>query len=139
MLPESVRELIATGPLVHLTTLNADGSPQVTVVWIGIDGDEFVSAHMSEHQKIKNVRRDPRIALSMLGPGVNPIGMREYVVVHGTARVTEGGAAPLLQRLTQVYLGPGVEFPPARASDRLGYILHFRPERYTGLGPWALR
>jgi len=77
-IPESVRALIATGPNAHLTTLNADGSPQVTVVWVGIDNDELVIGHMGVWQKVKNVRRDPRVVLSMLAPGKNPIGLREY-------------------------------------------------------------
>src|SRR5216683_3116265 len=41
-IPQSVRDEIAKGPLAHLTTLNKDGSPQVTVVWVGIEGEEFV-------------------------------------------------------------------------------------------------
>ena len=45
-IPESVRALIATGPNAHLTTLNADGSPEITVVWVGIDNDELVIGHM---------------------------------------------------------------------------------------------
>ena len=70
---ESVRELIATGPSVHLTTLNPDGSPQVTVVWVGVDDDEFVIGHMGVWHKVKNMRRDPRVVLSMLGHGKNPM------------------------------------------------------------------
>jgi PPOX class probable F420-dependent enzyme len=137
MIPERVRALIATGPLVHFTTINPDGSPHVTVVWAGIDGDELVTAHLGEHRKVRNVRRDPRVALSMLGEGENAFGLREYLVVYGTARVTEGGAAELLQRLAHVYLGPEVEFPPPPARDLPGYILRTRPERYAGVGPWT--
>jgi hypothetical protein len=44
MIPASVRDLIASGPLAHLTTLNPNGSPPVTVVWVGIEDDEFVCA-----------------------------------------------------------------------------------------------
>jgi predicted pyridoxine 5'-phosphate oxidase superfamily flavin-nucleotide-binding protein len=57
-IPQSVRDLIATGPLAHITTLNQDGSPHVTVVWLGTEGDEFVMGHMGVWQKIKNIRRD---------------------------------------------------------------------------------
>jgi predicted pyridoxine 5'-phosphate oxidase superfamily flavin-nucleotide-binding protein len=57
-IPQSVHELIATGPYAHLTTLNADGSPQVSVVWVGIENDELVCGHMGVWQKVKNVRRD---------------------------------------------------------------------------------
>ena len=72
-IPESIRALIATGPQAHLTTLNANGSPQVTLVWVGIENDEFVIGHMGVWQKVKNMRRNPRVALSMLGPGKNPM------------------------------------------------------------------
>ena len=87
-IPQAVREVIDKGPLAHLTTLNPNGSPQVTVVWVGIDGEEFVMGHFAIHQKVRNIRRDPRVALSLLGYNTTQ-GMREYVVVYGTARVTD--------------------------------------------------
>jgi hypothetical protein len=46
IISEAIRQVIATGPLAHLTTLNADGSPQVAVVWVGSDGDECMSGHI---------------------------------------------------------------------------------------------
>jgi hypothetical protein len=58
-IPESIRALIATGPPAYLTTLNADGSPQVTLVWVGTEDDEIVIPHMRVWQKVKNMRRDP--------------------------------------------------------------------------------
>jgi PPOX class probable F420-dependent enzyme len=135
-IPNEIRSLIATGPLAHLTTLNTDGSPQVSVVWVDIEGDEFVSAHMGAWQKVKNVQRDSRVALSLLGTGKNPMGLQEYLVVYGDARITEGGAAVLLQRLAKVYLGPNIEFPPEPMRDRPGYITRIKPRRFGGIGPW---
>ena len=135
----SIRDLVATGPLAHLTTLNADGSPQVSAVWVGIEGDDFVFGHMSEHQKVKNVRRDPRVALSIPGLGTNAAGLQEYLVAYGSATVVEGGAPELLQRLARVYLGPDVVFPPEPIRDRPGYVMHLRPERFAGVGPWNAR
>ena len=135
-IPESIRDLIATGPQAHLTTLNPDGSPQVTVVWVGIEDDEFVLGHMGVWQKVKNIRRDPRVALSLLGRGKNPVGLQEYLVVYGSARITEGGAANLLQRLAHIYLGPDVEFPPAPYRNNPGYITRISPTRLAGVGPW---
>src|SRR5580700_7163516 len=78
-IPQSLREVIEKGPHAHLTTLNRDGSPQVTVVWVGIEGEEFVIGHLAMHQKVKNIRRDPRVALSLLGDKTNAQGLREYV------------------------------------------------------------
>jgi hypothetical protein len=108
------------------------------VVWVGIECEEFVVGHMGAWQKVKNVRRDPRVVLSLLGPGKNPVGLREYLVIHGKARITEGGAADLLQRLAHVYLGPNVEFPPASLRKDPGYITRITPTRFTGVGPWNL-
>jgi len=106
------RELLESDALVHLVTLNPDGSPQLTCVWVGMEGDEIVSGHMRHRQKLRNVERDPRVVLSVEAPTKNQIGLREYLVVHGHARVEEGGAADLLQRLAHTYMGPDVEFPP---------------------------
>jgi PPOX class probable F420-dependent enzyme len=138
MIPESVGALIASGPLAHLTTLNRDGSPQVSVVWIGIEEDEFVCGHMPESQKVKNIRRDGRVALSLLGQGQNAMGLHEYLVVYGQARITEGGAAALLQRLAHIYLGPDVIFPPEPFRSLPGFITRIRPQRFTGVGPWSV-
>ena len=135
-IPQSVRDLIATGPNTHLITLNTDGSPQVTVVWVGIENEEFVVGHMGVWHKVKNMRRDPRVVLSMLAPGKNPMALQEYLVIHGRARITEGGAAALLQRLAHIYIGPTAEFPPATYRDKPGYITRITPERFTGVGPW---
>lgn len=136
-IPQSIVELMPTGPLSHLTTLNPDGSPQVTVVWVGIENDEFVIGHLATHQKVKNIRRDPRVALSMLGDKTNVQGMREYLVVYGDARVTEGGAVVLLRRLAPIYLGPKADFPPASMRNIAGYITRIAPTRFSGIGPWA--
>ena len=89
-MPESIRELIAKAPFAHLTTLNSMGGPQVTVVWVGIAGEDFVIGHLHllTYQKVKNIGRDPRVALSMLSDATNTQGLREYLVVYGNARVT---------------------------------------------------
>ena len=110
-LPESARELIESGALAHLVTLNVDGSPQVSCVWMGVEDDELVAGHLRRQQKIRNIERDPRVVVSFEGTKIHPPGLKEYLVVHGRARVTEGGAPELLQRLARVYLGPEVAFP----------------------------
>jgi PPOX class probable F420-dependent enzyme len=136
-IPQSVRDVITKGPLAHLTTLNSKGGPQVTVIWVGIEGEEFVIGHLAVHQKIKNIRRDPRVALSLLSDKTSAQGMREYLVVYGNARVTEGGAVPLLQRLAPIYLGPKADFPPPSMRNIPGYITRITPARFSGIGPWA--
>ena len=138
-LPDSAKELIESGTLAHLVTLNPDGSPQVTCVWVGLDGDELVSGHLAPGQrKLENVRRDPRVALSFEGTGIHPPGLKEYLVVHGRARLAEGGAPELLQRLAHVYLGPDVRFPPMDDPPP-GHVMRITVERVGGVGLWARR
>ena len=96
ILSDTVRDLIATGPFAHVTTLNPDGSLQVSVAWSGLDGDELVMGHVAEQQKVKNVRRDPRMVIPFLGTETRN-GLREYAVVDGLGSITEGGATDLPQ------------------------------------------
>jgi PPOX class probable F420-dependent enzyme len=136
-LPESARRILESDALGHLVTLNADGSPQVSCVWIGLDGDDLVSGHLSPQQrKLRNVRRDPRVSVSFEGTEIQPPGLKQYLVVHGRATIDEGGAPELLQRLAHIYLGPDVRFPPM-ADPPPGCVLRITPERLGGVGPWA--
>jgi PPOX class probable F420-dependent enzyme len=134
---DSIRELIAKAPLAHLTTLNSSGGPQVTVVWVGIENDEFVIGHLATHQKVKNIRHDARVALSLLGDKTNAQGLREYLVIYGNAHVTEGGAVDLLRRLARLYLGPNADFPPPAMRNIPGFVTRITPARFAGVGPWA--
>lgn len=136
LLTDTVRAALTAGNLAHLVTLDGDGSPQVSLVWVGLDGEEIVSGHLGNRRKLANVRRDPRVALSMETGGIEPPGLARYLVVHGRARVTEGGAPELLQALARVYLGAGVRFPPMDDPPP-GLVLRIRPERVGGVGPWA--
>ena len=136
-LHESAKELIRGGALGHLVTLNADGSPQVTCVWVSVQGDDLVTAHLNPSQrKVENVRRDPRVTLSFEGHEIQPPGMKQYLVVHGTAAIEEGGAAELLPELAYVYLGPEVRFPPMDDPPP-GVLLRISADRVGGVGPWT--
>jgi PPOX class probable F420-dependent enzyme len=135
VLTEPVRQALTSGKLAHLVTLNPDGTPQITLVWVGLEDDEIVAAHLGSWQKVKNIRRDPRVALSMETGGKNEHGLDHYLIVHGRARITEGGAPELLQRLAYTYIGPGVKFPPMD-NPPPGYVTRITPERVGGVGPW---
>lgn len=136
MLPDSAREVVASAAVAHVTTLDADGSPHVTAAWAGLEGDEIVIATLSDQRKLKNLRRDPRIALSFETERTNPIGLLEYLVVYGTARVTEGGAPELLQELAYTYIGPAAKFPPM-PDPPPGYVTRVTVNRVGGVGPWT--
>ncbi len=136
-LPDSAKELIRAVTVGHLVTLNPDGSPQVTCVWVAVDGDDLLTAHLNPRQrKLENVRRDPRVAISFLGTEMHMPGMLQYVVVHGRATIEEGGAAALLQEIAHSYLGPEVRFPPMDDPPP-GVRMRIAVERVGGMGPWA--
>jgi PPOX class probable F420-dependent enzyme len=134
-IPDSARVLLESNALAHLVTLNPDGSPQVTIVWVGLEGDEIVAAHLHKQQKVRNILRDGRIALSIETNNLNPMGLMEYLVIYGQARIEEGGAPELLQKLAHVYLSPDVKFPPM-PNPPPGYITRITVKRIAGVGPW---
>jgi PPOX class probable F420-dependent enzyme len=135
-LDPDARALLESSALAHMVTLNADGSPQVTVVWAGLDGEDIVTAHLFRSLKVRNLERDGRVSLSIEGARLDPRGLKEYLVVRGRARIEEGGAPELLQRLAHVYLGPDERFPPMDDPPG-GYVARITPERLGGVGPWA--
>jgi PPOX class probable F420-dependent enzyme len=134
-LPQAARDLLESDAVAHVVTLDEDGAPQVTAAWVGLDGDEIVFATLPDQRKLKNLRRDPRVALSIPSTTTNEWGLLEYLVLYGTARVTEGGASEVLQRLAHTYLGPDVVFP-GMPNPPPGYVTKITVERLGGVGPW---
>jgi PPOX class probable F420-dependent enzyme len=135
-LNDATRNAITAGRLAHLVTINPDGSPQVSLVWVGIEDDELVIGHLGTGRKFTNIARDPRVVVSIETEGSTEIGLDHYLLVHGTARVTEGGAPELLQRLAHVYLGPDVKFP-AFDNPPPGHVIRITVDRIAGVGPWT--
>ena len=129
------RALLASAAVATIATINPDGSVHLSSAWVGIEDDEIVFATLPDQRKLRNVRRDPRVAISIQGERLNEWGLREYLVVEGTARVTEGGAAQMLQRLAHTYLGPDVVFP-GMPDPPPGFVTRVRVERVRGIGPW---
>ena len=79
--------------------------------------------------------RSARVALSIETGRQGPRGLAEYLVVYGTARITEGGAPELLQRLAHSYIGPDVKFPPMEGPPA-GFVTHITVEQVSGNGEW---
>lgn len=131
---DHIREFLATGPLAHVVSLDPDGTPYVTLGWAGVDGDQVVLATFPDQHKLHNLRRDPRITLSFQAIDFEGPGLHPYLVLRGTARVIEGGALEVMDRLAEVYIGPGQKFwmrdvPP-------GFVIHVTVEKAYGIGSW---
>jgi PPOX class probable F420-dependent enzyme len=136
LIPGDARALLESDALAHLVTVNDDGSPQVSCVWVGMEGDEIAFASLGPRRKLDNIRRDDRVVLSLEGTRMSGMGLKEYLVVHGRARIEEGGGPELLQRLAHVYLGPDVKFPPMDDPPP-GVVVRISVDRLGGVGPWA--
>jgi PPOX class probable F420-dependent enzyme len=135
-IPDSVRSFLATGLLAHVVTLDPDGSPYVTLAWAGFDGDEVVFATFfgTDQRKLRNLRRDPRVALSFHAKEHTGEGLHPYVVISGKAHITEGGALDVMDMLAEHYLGPGATYPMRDVPP--GVVTHVTVEEISGMGPW---
>lgn len=134
-LSDAALDLIGSSAVATVVTLDADGTPRMSAAWVGIEDGEIVIGTLSDQRKLQNLRRDPRVALTLPGDRINEWGLREYLVINGTARVTEGGAAELLQRLARTYIGPDAVFP-AMPNPPAGFVIRIRVDRISGVGPW---
>ena len=134
-LSDAARELLGSTAVATIVTLDDDGSPHVSVAWVGIEDGELVFGTLDDQRKLRNLRRDPRIALTVQADRTNRWGLREYLVVNGVARVTDGGAPELLQRLARTYIGPDAVFP-AMPDPPPGFVTRVRIEHISGIGPW---
>jgi PPOX class probable F420-dependent enzyme len=132
---DAARELLASDAVATVATLDPDGAPHLSAAWVGVEDEEIVIGTLGDQRKLRNLRRDPRVALTVQSDRINEWGLREYLVINGTARITEGGAPELLQRLAHVYLGPEVVFP-AMPDPPPGFVTRIRVERISGIGPW---
>jgi PPOX class probable F420-dependent enzyme len=128
-IPATHVDLLQKPAFAHLSTLMPDGSPQSTPVWIEFDG-KFVSFNSAlGRMKDKNVRRDPRVALSIADPA-NPY---RYLEVRGrVVEVTEKGANEQIDRLSQKYLGKP-KYPFGKPGEvRVSYKI--APEKFSAMG-----
>jgi PPOX class probable F420-dependent enzyme len=122
-LSDNARALIARPVLATLATVNPDGSPQVTPLWIEGDGDDLLVNTARGRVKARNLERDPRVALSVLDPD-DPYNV---VVLRGTAvEITTEGADEHIDRLAKKYLG--VDSYPMRREGEVRLRVRIRPE-----------
>ncbi len=108
-LPELARRLADSSTFAVLTTLNPDGGPQSSVIWIKRIDDALVFSTIRGRQKTRNMQRDPRVSICMFDPEDGYL----YVEIRGTVSMTEDGGRELIEELSHRYDGKGfrVESP----------------------------
>ena len=133
-LPDEARALIQSDAIAHVVTLDEDGGPQVTAASGRARRRRHRHRDLPDQRKLRNLRRDPRVALSIPSSTMNAWGLLEYLVVYGTARVTEGGGPEVLQDLRAHIPGSGRRVPELpRPATGIRHEDH-PPERLGGVG-----
>jgi PPOX class probable F420-dependent enzyme len=107
-------------------TVNPDGSPQLTIVWIDWDGENVLFNTAVGREKPRNLERDPRVSVLVLD---REDGYR-WVAARGTAELTTEGADEHIDKLARKYTGEG--WQPKPGEQRL--VVRFRPEHVSAYG-----
>lgn len=128
-LPEPLLELLKRPSPCYVATTMPDGSPQLTQTWVDTDGEHVLINTVQGFQKIRNVERDPRIALTVSDPD-NPF---RYFEVRGRViDITPEGGAEHIEQLAQRYLG--TPYPWYGGRDKIRLILTIEADKVSGLG-----
>jgi PPOX class probable F420-dependent enzyme len=129
VIPAKYRDLFEKKAFASLATLMPDGSPQVTPVWVDVDGDLLIFNSAKGRQKDRNVRRDPRVALALVDPA-NPY---RYLEIRGrVVEITEQGAAAHIDKMAKKYLGAD-KYPYGQPGE-VRVLYKVRPEHTTMMG-----
>ncbi len=128
-IPVAYRDLLAKKAFAHLATVGADGAPQVTPVWVDDDGTHVRFNTARGRVKERNLRRNPRVALSIIDPD-NPY---RYLQVRGrVVEMTETGADAHIDALSQKYLGQDTY--PFRRAGEVRVTVKILPESIQAMG-----
>jgi PPOX class probable F420-dependent enzyme len=128
-LPQPVKKILEDKAYGHVITFDESGKPQVTMVWVDVDGDDVVFNTAEGRLKPKNLRRDPRVIVSVQDRN-DP---QSYMVFHGKATVSEAGADAHIDKLAKRFLG--AEKYPFRRPGEKRLIVRVKPDRIGGYGP----
>ena len=128
-LPRDLLDLLARPSTCYLATTMPDGSPQITQTWVDTDGEHIVINSVEGFQKIRNIRRDPRVAVSVSDPD----SPSRYFAVRGhVVDITPEGGAEHIEKLAQRYLG--APYPWYGGRDQTRLILTIDADRIHSLG-----
>jgi PPOX class probable F420-dependent enzyme len=128
-LPESVKKVLDDKAYGHVVTFNPNGQPQLTMVWMDVDGNEALFNTAEGRKKVQNLRRDPRIMISVQ----NRSEPQSYVVLNGAATLTETGADAHIDKLAKRFLG--LDKYPYRQPGEKRVIVRVKIDRLGGLSP----
>ncbi len=135
-IPAPAQTLLGSDAVAHAWTQNADGSPQVSVVWVIAQGDEILFGTSAASEKAKNLRRDPHIILSIEDTERSPRGFQRHLVVRGVVEFETGPNPELMDRLAMKYAGLA-RHPLAMRDSADMLVVRIKVSRISGEGPWV--
>lgn len=135
-IPAPAQALLGSDAVAHVWTSNEDGTPQVSVVWVVVAGDEVVFGADGASRKARNLARNPRVILSIEDDERNERGFQRHLVIHGTATVEAGPDTELMDRLARKYLGLH-RHPLALRDSPSAVVVRVAVDRISGVGPWV--
>ena len=125
-LPAPLLDLLRRPSPCFVATLMPDGSPQLTQTWVDTDGENVLINTVDGHQKVRNMARDPRVAINV----ADPADPSRYFAVRGrVVDITKDGAVEHIDRLAQRYLGR--PYPWYGGRDQVRLLVTIAPERVT--------
>jgi len=128
-IPQSHADILGKPAFAHLATLMPDGSPQTSAVWIDTDGALIVVNSAEGRLKDRNIRRDPRVAISVTDPD-NPY--RSLAIRGRVSKITNEGADKHINRMAKKYMG--VDEYPFRQPGEVRVLYYIEPERVSTMG-----
>lgn len=124
-LNDAVRDLLDGRNYATVATINPDGSPQTSVVWVTRDGDDLLFCTVRGRRKERNMARDPRVSVSV----VDSVDAEVYAEIRGVATVSDHGGRELINTLSLKYDGKAYPVEPA---ERVRVVVRVTPDRVTG-------
>jgi PPOX class probable F420-dependent enzyme len=128
-IPESLKRMLQDKAYGHIVTFNAKGNPEVTMVWIDVEGDEVLFNTAEGRRKPDNIRHDPRVIVSVQDRN----SPQNYAVFHGKGRVTDANADAHIDKLAKRFLG--ADKYPYRQPGEKRLVVRIALDRIGGMGP----
>ncbi|MEU2439016.1 PPOX class F420-dependent oxidoreductase [Streptomyces rubradiris] len=128
-LSDNLKDLLDGKVFIVVGTVQPDGSPQLSPVWVKRDGDDILFSTTVGRRKEKNLRRDPRVTVVVVHPE-NPYA---YAEIRGTATLTTEGGPELIDELSRKYTGKDyADFNPASKDDAERVVVRITPRKVVG-------
>jgi PPOX class probable F420-dependent enzyme len=128
LIPENFQDILASTTVAHVATLGPHGEPQSTPVWFMWDGQQLKFSQTTTRQKYHNLRRDPRIAISLIDPQT----LNRSLEIRGVARLEEDQDFSFADALAQKYLG--LDKFPYRQPGEERIVVSVEPQHVTTFG-----